>query len=77
MRDMELRPIQVQAVHPPWLDHVVEQLTTSMRAEGWRGRPLLVEEEDQSLSVIRYVAWTGSHRIAAAIKAELKTSPCR
>lgn len=48
----------------------VDMLTTDMRSRGWVGRPLLVE-----LSGDGYRAWTGSHRLAAAMAAGLESVP--
>jgi len=45
-----------------------------MRKNGWQGRPLLVIERESKEPW--YVAWTGSHRIAAAIDAGLDEVPC-
>ncbi|HLX64067.1 MAG TPA: hypothetical protein VKX17_22535 [Planctomycetota bacterium] len=56
--------------HPEFLD----KLIASMRAVGWRGRPLLFEEVLTGDHVTLF-AWTGSHRIDAAAKAPLKTVP--
>src|SRR6266550_2327590 len=46
-------------------------LALDMRKHGWRGRPLLVIQRQEA-----YFAWTGSHRIAAAMKAGLEAVPC-
>jgi hypothetical protein len=42
-----------------------------MKDNGWRGRPLLVIERKSD-----YLAWTGSHRLAAAKLAGLDSVPC-
>jgi len=42
-----------------------------MEENGWQGRPLLVIERQSD-----YLAWTGSHRLAAAAKAGLESVPC-
>jgi hypothetical protein len=75
--DAHLRPAQLRRVHPVYLEGLVTELAADMRLNGWRGRPLLVEEEDQTLSITQYFAWTGTHRIAAAEEAGLKTVPCK
>ena len=49
----------------------LNSLASDMRRHGWRGRPLLVIQRQES-----YFAWTGSHRIAAAMKAGLEAVPC-
>jgi hypothetical protein len=51
----------------------VERIAASMRAKGWEGRPLLVEEGQDG----RWYAWTGSHRIEAAKAVGLAAIPCR
>ena len=38
---------------------------------GWTGRPLLVIDRGNG-----YLAWTGSHRIEAARRADLQAVPC-
>lgn len=48
-----------------------DALVTDMKENGWRGRPLLVIEREDD-----YLAWTGSHRIAAAIEVGFETVPC-
>lgn len=47
------------------------QLRDDMKANGWNGLPLLVIETETE-----YVAWTGSHRIAAAVASGLELVPC-
>lgn len=42
-----------------------------MKKNGWDGRPLLVIEREND-----YLAWTGTHRLAAAVAAELESVPC-
>lgn len=49
----------------------VRELAHDMRRNGWQGRPLLVIERDND-----YLAWTGSHRIAAAKEAGIRQIPC-
>lgn len=46
-------------------------LASDMREHGWQGRQLLVIQREKA-----YFAWTGSHRIAAAIEAGLEEVPC-
>ena len=46
-------------------------LVASMLADGWQGRPLLVVDEANE----GYQALTGSHRLAAALAAELDIVP--
>lgn len=40
----------------------VEAIAASMRANGWMGRPILVDDEDAN----EMRAFTGTHRLAAA-----------
>ena len=47
-------------------------LVASMDADGWTGRPLLVQDTGEGW----YQAWTGSHRIAAAREAGIDSIPC-
>lgn len=49
----------------------VEELVKNMREHGWHGRQLIVIERESD-----YLAWTGTHRIAAAIEAGFATVPC-
>ena len=65
----DIDPWEIEPLHGPRLDY--HDLTDDMLANGWQGRPLLVIERDED-----YLAWTGSHRIAAARDAELETIPC-
>ena len=46
-------------------------LVALMRENGWRGRPLLVEQVRPG----KYQAWTGTHRLAAAKRAPLRRVP--
>jgi hypothetical protein len=48
------------------------ELKQDMEESGWNGRPILVIERDEG----EYFAWTGTHRIAAAIEAGLSEIPC-
>jgi hypothetical protein len=50
----------------------VEALAADMRSRGFAGRPILVEPLDDSGDAFQ--AWTGGHRLAAALKA-LDTVP--
>ena len=65
----DIDPWEIVPLHGPRLDY--HDLTDDMLGNGWQGRPLLVIERDED-----YLAWTGSHRIAAARDAELVTIPC-
>jgi ParB-like chromosome segregation protein Spo0J len=62
----DLRPLH--AVHD---ERKLNSLASDMRKHGWRGRPLLVIQRQEA-----YFAWTGTHRIAAAMKAGLEAVPC-
>lgn len=65
--------IEVRCIIPP---HEVQDedkfssIADSMRKNGWQGRPLLVIEAGDG-----FKALTGSHRLAAAVEAELETVP--
>ena len=61
----------VTPLHKPRSDRHLQNLTAEMKENGWKGRPLLVIERDSD-----YLAWTGSHRIAAARLASLTSIPC-
>jgi len=50
---------------------LLRSLATDMKENGWTERPLLVIERASD-----FLAWTGSHRIAAAKLAGLETVPC-
>jgi ParB-like chromosome segregation protein Spo0J len=58
-------------LHEPREIEHVRNLADDMKENGWIGRPLLVIERESD-----FLAWTGSHRIAAAKLAGLKTIPC-
>ena len=64
-------PEQIEPLHEVRNRAILDGLTADMKENGWRGRPLLVIERESD-----YVAWTGSHRIAAAIEAGLALVPC-
>jgi hypothetical protein len=61
----------ITPLHKPRSDRHLQDLTTEMKENGWKGRPLLVIERDSD-----YLAWTGSHRIAAAKQAGFTHVPC-
>ena len=61
----------VTPLHKPRSDRHLQNLTAEMKENGRKGRPLLVIERDSD-----YLAWTGSHRIAAARLAGLTSIPC-
>lgn len=69
--NIDLAPTDLDGLHEPRDQQLLISLERDMRRDGWSGRPLLVFEDDDG-----YVAWTGCHRIAAAIYAELSTVPC-
>jgi len=65
--------VPVQAVNP--LHEVrdekkLDELVRNIKAHGWVGRPLIVEEFGEG-----YQAWTGSHRLIAAKQAGLEKVP--
>lgn len=61
----------IKPLHEVRSRKLFEELAADMRENGWQGRPLLVIEREDD-----FVAWTGSHRIAAAIEAGLSDVPC-
>ena len=81
MDRLDLAPSKLVAVNPVVDDDCKARIVRSMKENGWVGRDLLVEEVRQLVSppnyAVRYFAWTGSHRIEAAIEARLTTVPCR
>jgi hypothetical protein len=68
---MQIDPAEIKPLHEVRSRKLLNDLVADMRKNGWRGRPLLVIEREAD-----YVAWTGSHRIAAAKKAGLVAVPC-
>ena len=62
---------QIEAFHPPRDMQQIDNLTADLRLHGWKGRPLLVYSTPTG-----YQAISGSHRIAAARRAELQSIPC-
>jgi ParB-like chromosome segregation protein Spo0J len=73
--DSKIKTIKLDQIDP--LHEVrdadkLASLTEAMASGGWVGRPLLVQDTGEGW----YQAWTGSHRIAAAIAAELDTVTC-
>lgn len=76
MYERALDPTALRPINEPTdLGHL-ERIIESMRASGWVGRKLLVEEVCR-LGFSQHFAWTGSHRIVAAIAAGLTAIPCR
>lgn len=67
-----IKEVDPREIQPPHSARVMPDLVHDMCEEGWNGRPLLVVECADG----RMVAWTGSHRLAAAISANLSTVPC-
>jgi hypothetical protein len=62
---------EITPLHEARNPRLVDDLVADMRENGWQGIPLLVIEREHD-----YLAWTGSHRIAAARKAEFLSIPC-
>ena len=65
--------IPIQQVEGPhgvrYPHHLVRLINSFKRHKGWHGRPLLVERVaagSRRNREIRFVSWTGSHRLAAA-----------
>ena len=65
-------PLDIEVLHAVNRQGFFNDLVASMVNEGWQGRPVLAIEADSG----ELVAWTGSHRIAAAIEAGLDVVPC-
>jgi ParB-like nuclease domain len=72
--DDQIDPWEIEPLHGVRNKSLLLSLTTDMNQRGWKGRPLLVIE--RSRPETRYLAWTGSHRIAAAREAELASVSC-
>lgn len=73
--------LELGLVNHPGDTTFLRELVSDMRNVGWKGRELLVEEAGLNLfqtdvGPTHYVAWTGSHRITAAIAAGLEQVPC-
>jgi ParB-like chromosome segregation protein Spo0J len=66
-----IAPEDLRPLHAAHDKRKLNSLALDMRKHGWRGRPLLVIQRQEA-----YIAWTGSHRIAAAMKAGLEAVPC-
>ena len=67
-----INPHDIEPLHGPNVPRLLRGLVKSMKKDGWEGRPLLVIEcPDGS-----FVAWTGSHRVAAAREVDLDSIPC-
>lgn len=69
-------PGRIRKVNASFDEQHVVRLTASMKQVGWSGRPLLVEEVQQ-YGFVEFFAWTGSHRVEAAMRANLAIVPCR
>lgn len=74
--DKDIDPGRIRKVNASFDEQHVVRLAASMKQGGWSGRPLLVEEV-QRYGFVEFFAWTGSHRIEAATRANLVTVPCR
>jgi hypothetical protein len=59
------------ALHEPRQSQHLQNLVDDMEENGWTGRPLLVIQRESD-----FIAWTGSHRIAAAKLAGFASVPC-
>ena len=66
-----LDPRAIRPPHEPREREKYQKLVGSMRHGGWRGRPVLVIDMGRGL----FQALTGSHRIAAALDADLASIP--
>lgn len=70
MRLQHLSPCALTAPHVVVRPNQVEELATDMRSRGWRGVPLVGYSLDGDIQLL-----TGTHRRAAAIRANLSTIP--
>jgi hypothetical protein len=68
---VDIQPDLIKPLHEARSQRLLTELADDMKENGWQGRPLLVIERASD-----YLAWTGSHRIAAARKAGLSSVPC-
>ena len=64
-------PEEIEPLHGVRNHTLLSNLAAAMKQSGWQGRPLLVIDRE-----FGYLAWTGSHRIPAAIEAGLSLVPC-
>jgi ParB-like chromosome segregation protein Spo0J len=64
-------PQEIEPLHGVRDQTLLNNLAAEMKQNGWQGRPLLVIDRESG-----YSAWTGSHRISAAIEAGLSLVPC-
>ena len=75
MNPKKIIPINASRKGEPMKDithpEKVEKLATSMGEKGWDGRPLLVEKLPNG----DVQSWTGTHRLAAARKVDMKKVP--
>lgn len=74
--DKDIDPRRIRKVNASFDEQHVVRLTASMKQLGWSGRPLLVVEVQQ-YGFVDFFAWSGSHRVEAAMRANLDTVPCR
>ena len=70
-RSDDVRPRQILPVNGVRSSKHVDEIADSMREDGWQGPPLLVMKDEDG----NWQAWTGSHRIVAAQKADLDAIP--
>jgi hypothetical protein len=69
--EMILDPQEIIPLHGSRGKQQVKALMGDMEENGRPGRPLLVIERDGT-----YFAWTGSHRLTAAVEEEFTGVPC-
>ena len=69
--DQLIPPQDLNPLHEVREQEKFKELVDDMAENGWQGRSLLVIECKD-----KYVAWMGSHRIAAARKVDLPEVPC-
>lgn len=69
--EMILGPQEIIPLHGSRGKQQVKTLVGDMDENGMPGRPLLVIERDGT-----YFAWTGSHRLTAAVEEEFAGVPC-
>jgi ParB-like nuclease domain len=74
-----LAPSDIAPAHPVRNTAKLDWLVETLQRNGWHGRPLLVVPLGPLIldppPATPYYAWTGAHRLAAALEAELATVP--
>lgn len=66
-----VNPKKIHRLIPALDKKLLGRLIYSMKVYGWKGRPVLVENWKDGC----YHAWTGIHRIEAALRVDLESIP--